>query len=213
MKPTYTLRSLTLGALMISAAAFPATSFAGSDTDAYKTQDTMLKTADEALATITDVQEARMALFENDLTQAKAKVEEARTALMNAEADLTPKLMKDFTLADSKTNFLPFDMSMSLTEGFKATEENKLALQKAYGLFESAAPDDAIEVLRVASIDIQVSAAMLPYDTTLTALDNAIGNIEDGDYFAANLDLKGITDSVVVRQFGIDAIPVQGDVM
>lgn len=39
--------------------------------------------------------------------------------------------MKDFTLADGKTNFLPFDMPLGLTEVITATEENKLARQKA----------------------------------------------------------------------------------
>lgn len=65
---------------------------------------------------------------------------------IEAEADVTPKLMKDFTLADGKTNFLPFDMPISLTEVITATEENKLAPQKACGLFGSMAPDDAIPV-------------------------------------------------------------------
>lgn len=214
MRVTETYRALTLAA-MLGATALTASTAAFADTAkavTYETQDAFLQTADEALSAITQVQAARLALFENDITRAKDAVEAARTSLVASESDLSDKLMRDFTLVDSKTNYLPFDMSMTLTEAFDATEENKLALQKAYGLFESAEPDEAVEVLKLAEIDVQVTAALLPYDATLTALDGAIGNIEDGDYFDANLDLKSISDSVIMRAFSIDAVPMQGDI-
>ncbi|WP_371228203.1 YfdX family protein [Roseovarius sp. 2305UL8-3] len=197
--------SLGLG-LSLSTAAF------AEQAQEYPTQDEMLETADEALATLTGVHTARIALFNNKIEEAKDALENARTNLVDAESDLTSLMMRDFIEVDSKTNYLPFDMSMSLTEAFDATEENKLALQKAYGLFESAEPDEAVEVLRLAEIEVQVAAALLPYDETITNLDDAIGNIIDGDYFDANLELKAIEDSVILREFSIDAVPEQGDI-
>jgi len=179
----------------------------------YPTQDSFLKTADEALEAVTQVHSARLALFNNEPDAAADHVRAAKSALTDTESDLSALLMRDFTLVDTENNYLPFDMSMSLTEDFDATEENKLALQRAYGLFESAEPEDAIEVLRVAEIDVRVSAAMLPFEATLTRLDDALGNIGDKDYFDANLDLKAIEDSVIVNTFSIDAVPQQGDIM
>ncbi len=206
-----TISALTVAALVAGSGS---TAFAGTQVASapeYKTQKGMLQTADEALNAVTQVHAARLALFENDIPKAKDELEIARSALIAAESDLSGKLMRDFSVADSSTNYLPFDMSMSLTEGFTATEENKLALQRAAGLFESAEPDDAVEVLKLAEIDVSIMTAMLPYEQTLTALDAAIGDIEDGDYFDANLDLKSINDSIITRSFSIDAVPSQGE--
>lgn len=201
-----------MGTTILGAAntAFAAT--AGTSEASYSVQDTMLKTSDEALAAITQIHKARLELFENKTDDAKATLEAARTDLMTAEATLGDKLMHDFTVSDSTDNYLPFDMSMSLTEGFTQTDENKLALEKAYGLMQTAKPDEAVQVLKLAAIDVNVQAALLPYEGTLTSLDDAIGNIEDGKFFDANIALKSIEDSILVRTFGIDAIPQQGDI-
>jgi hypothetical protein len=201
-------------ALFVALSPLAVTGFASAQTaKAYRTQESLLKTTDEALDAMTKVHSARLALFDNDIALATQSVKDAKSAVTNSESDLSSLLMRDFTNVDTENNYLPFDMSMSLTEGYKATEENKLALQRAYGLFESASPDDAVEVLRLANIDVQVSAAMLPFEDTLTRLDDALGNIEDGAYFDANLDLKAIADSVIINAFSIDAVPEQGNIM
>lgn len=205
-------RTIALAALVATApAVFASTALAATEA-AYTTQDTMLQTADEAAGALTKVQAARLALFNNETATAKQELEAAKTLLKDSEAALTPKMLHDFTMAGSKTNYLPVDMQMSLTESFKATDENKQALQKAYGLFETAKADEAVDVLRVAAIDVRVSAAMVPYEETLKNIDAALGNIEKGSFFEANLNLKSIHDSIVTREFGIDAIPAQGDI-
>lgn len=180
---------------------------------AYETQDQMITAATEALEAVTQTHAARLALFENDMTAAKTYIDGAFSALSAAENDLDERMIADFDMAGAEAEYLPFDMSMSLTENFSATEENKLALQKAYGLFESAEPDDAIEVLKLAEIDVQVSTAMLPAEATMQHLIAAQGLLEAGKYFETNLELKAIADSIIVRSFSIDAIPAQGDIM
>lgn len=213
MKPFFTPRTAAT-ALFVALSPLALASLATAETAAnYATQDGFLKTADEALEAMSEIQSARLALFNNDIALASESVRAAQVTLTKSESDLAGLLMRDFTAVDTENNYLPFDMSMSLTEGFKATKENKLALQKAYGLIESAEPDEAIEVLKVAEIEVQVSAAMLPYEATIAALEDALGNIEDGDYFDANINLKSIVDSVVVNTFSIDAVPQQGDIM
>lgn len=202
-----------LAATAIAAAltpmAFTLPAFAQADA-AYPTQEEFLMTADEALSALTQVHAARLALFENDVSAANTSVQGAIEALSNAEADFDAYLMQDFPSADGAYDYLPFDMSMSLSDTFVATEENALALQQAQGLFESASPDEAVEVLRLADIEVQVSVALMPYDQTRSHLAEAVADIEAGNYFEANLELKAIGDSIVVRTFAIDAIPVQG---
>jgi hypothetical protein len=176
----------------------------------YPTQDNFLTTADEALDAMTQVQNARLALFNNDIAEATDSVQAAISALSESESHLSELMMRDFTFVDTEHNFLPFEMSMSLTEDFTATEETAQALQRAGDLFASDAPDDAVDVLRLAEIDVGVSTAMLPFEPTLQHLDDAMAHIGTGDYFEANLDLLAINDSVVVNTFPIDAIPQQG---
>ena len=88
---------------------------------------------------------------------------------------------------------------------------DKAALEKASGLIKSDDSDEAIEVLRLAAIDLNISAALLPDAPSMESLKKASDLIDSKDYFDANLALKSIEDSVVIRSFGIDAIPAQGD--
>lgn len=205
------LTVLALTALMTTTSVMAHAAPATDPAPAYRTQDRMLRTADEALTAVTRAHAARLALFDNDVEGAKARLAEAR-----AEFDKAEKTLNDLTIGDTEdpanpTQYLPFDMSMALTDHFVATAENKQALQKAYGLMQTGSPGDAVEVLRLASVDVNVSAALLPVVEASAQLQQAQTFIEEGDYFKANLALKALEESVIIRSFSIDAIPQQGD--
>jgi TolA-binding protein len=204
------LKSLAVATLLSTSAlaAFAATKPA----PAYATQASMLQTADEPLTAVTRAHAARLALFENDIEAAKGRLAEARAEFLDAEKKFNDLTIGDTEEPESAERFLPFDMSMALTETFQATPENTQALEKAYGMMQTGSQDEAIEVLRMASIDVNVSAAMLPIAEVTTQLQNAQNFIDEGKYYDANLALKAVEDSVVVRSFSIDAIPQQGDI-
>lgn len=177
----------------------------------YTTQKEMLRTAADAMTAVQRTHEARLAIFNDKTDDARALVDQAIEALSDGENAFEDLMISDTGEANpTEKTFLPFDVSLAMAENFTATEENKLALQKAYGLFESAEPDDAIEVLRLASVDLQVTAAQLPAERSMKLLKEAKGFIEKGEYQQANLALKAVENSVIVRTFGIDAIPEQG---
>jgi uncharacterized membrane protein len=208
--PAPIIKTVALAALLSTSAvaAFAATEPA----PAYQTQKEMLKTADEALNAVTRAHAARLALFNNDIEDAKGRLAEARADFLDAE-----KSFNDLTIGDTENpadgeRYLPFDMSMALSETFQATDENKAALEKAYGMMKSGAQDDAVEVLRMASIDVNVSTAMLPVNGVTDNLQKAQDFIDSGKYFDANLALKAVEDSVIVRTFSLDEIPQQGDI-
>ncbi|ARE38613.1 hypothetical protein RGUI_0472 [Rhodovulum sp. P5] len=210
MKTASKLTAVALAALMTTTAIVSHAANAPAPAPAYQTQEQMLTTADEALTAVTRAHAARLALFDNDVEAAKARLAEARTAFDKAD-----KTLNDLTIGDTEdptnpTQYLPFDMSMALTDHFVATEENKQALEKAYGLIQTGSPDDAVEVLRLASIDVNVSAAMLPVVEASDQLQQAQTFIDNGDYYKANLALKALEDSVIIRSFSIDEIPQQG---
>lgn len=212
MKTASKVIALALATLTTTTAVVSHAANAADPAPAYETQKQMLTTADEALTALTRAHAARLALFDNDVDTAKARLSEARAAFDAAE-----KRLNDLTIGDTEdpvdpTAFLPFDMSMALTDHFVATEANKQALEKAYGLIQTGSPDDAVELLRLASIDVNVSAAMLPVVSASDALQRAQTSLDQGDYYQANLALKALEDSVIVRSFSIDAIPQQGDI-
>jgi hypothetical protein len=209
MKTRTRFAALALTTLMASTAlpVFAATT----EAPAFETQTGMLKTADEALQAVTRAHAARLALFDNDIEAAKGRLAEAQAQFKDAE-----KALNDLTIGDTDdpTNaarYLPFDMSMALTEAFTASPENQQALEKATGLMQSGASDEAVDVLRLASIDVNISAALLPVVEVSDQFEKAQTFIDEGKYYEANLALKAVEDSIVVRTFSIDAIPQQGD--
>ncbi|MCB1339299.1 MAG: YfdX family protein, partial [Maritimibacter sp.] len=148
----------------------------------------------------------------NDIEAAKTKVAAADQAFLDAEKTLNDMTIGDTEDPSNAQRYLPFDMSMTLSEDFTVTDESKEALDKANGLIQQGSTDDAIEVLRLASVDVNVTSALLPVVATTDQLEQARTLIDEGKYFEANLALKAIEDSVIVRSFSIDAIPQQGAV-
>ncbi len=209
MKTNRTFAALAVAAVL-SASAIGAQ--ANTDTVApYQIQKEMLKTADEALTAVTGAHAARLALFENDIETAKTQLSQAHSKFLDAEKDAKSLAVADTENPRLEAKYLPFDMSMALSESFQPTAQNKEALKNAAELMQSGKADNAAEVLRAADIEVSVSAAMLPLAQTADQFDQAQKLVDEGKYFEANLALKSIEDSVIVRSFSIDAIPVQGD--
>ncbi|KNG94596.1 YfdX family protein [Pseudaestuariivita atlantica] len=207
MKRHFRIAALALATLMSSTSLV---AYAGENVPTYDTQTEMLKTADHALVAITHARAARLALFDDDVETAKGRVAEARAEFIESEKELNDLTIGDTEAPEGAVRYLPFDMSMSLSETFEGTEVNKQALEKFYGLMQSGSPDDAVEVLRLAEIEVNVTAALLPITEASDLLLKAQTLIDEGKYFEANLALKAMEDAVIVRSFSIDAIPEQG---
>lgn len=209
MKSNRTFAALAAAAIL-SASAFGAYANTGAAAP-YQTQTEMLKTASEALSAVTGAHAARMALFENDIDAAKNQLAQARSQFLDAENDAKALAVADTENPSADAHYLPFDMSMALTESFQPTDENRQAVQSASELMQTGKADNAAEVLRAAAIEVNVSAALIPVEQTAGHFDRAQKLVDEGKYFEANLALKSIEDSVIVRSFSLDAIPVQGD--
>ncbi|MDN5787958.1 YfdX family protein [Pseudorhodobacter sp.] len=196
-----------------SVAAFATTPDAATTQQApYATQKELLKTADQALVTLKSVHSARVALMDNEIDVGAAKVADAKDALTQGETDLKALRVADTEKTDAQADYLPFDVSMMLTDSFQPTDANKAAVKKAQDQMSSGDKNAAIDTLRLASVDVNISAAMLPESASMDNLNKAADLIKQKNYFDANLALKSIEDSVIVRSFGVDAIPVQGAV-
>ena len=174
----------------------------------YATQEGMLMVSPAAQAVLGHAAAARRAMFGDDLEEAATQVGQAIEALGADEA-----ASAGITLADEGADgavYLPVKVGMRLSERFSATRENLGALQEAYGLQRTAQPDEALEVLRLASIDGGVSALLMPSDESMTHLVEARQALADEDVGAANRALIAIGSEVVAKTFPFHAIPQQG---
>lgn len=177
----------------------------------YPTQTGMIKVADTARTAISSAHGARVAIFDNKIDQAKTLLDDAIKSLSTSDADLTKLMVAATDEAGATPEFLPIDTSMSMAEGFKPDDAASTALQKAKSQFDAKQNDEALDTLRVAKIDMTIQIALLPAGPTVKELKDAKALLDEGKYFETNLALKAIEDSIVVRSFSIDAIPVQGN--
>ncbi|NIZ12950.1 YfdX family protein [Phaeobacter sp. HF9A] len=203
------LKTLAVVALMSTSALTPAYASTAA-APGYATQAKMLQTADEAVKALGDAHAARIALFDNDIPAAKEKIDQAVKLFTMSE-----KRFNDLTIGDTEepelaARFLPIDSAMSLSETYKPTDDSKAALDKAQDLMQQGKTDDALNVLRLASVDVNVQTALLPIDSVTTQLNEAKAQIDKGDYYTANLTLKELEVPVLMRSYSVDAIPQQG---
>lgn len=176
----------------------------------YATQTQMLRLSEEGRTALMSAQAARMALFNDKHDAARSDIERGIGALEAASATMKDVMIPGTDAADAKAEYLPFDTKFGLSETFVATPEKQAALGKAQGLFQSDTPDAAVEVLRNAGVEVVVSTALLPGESAIQHLKDARSLLDEGKFYEANLALKAVEDSVIVRTFGIEAIPAQG---
>lgn len=168
----------------------------------------LIKTSDAALTALRDVRAARLAIFNGNTAQAdkltKAALHEMDTAVA-----------KDHGLAVTLPNqkagpsYIPIDVSVSLADGFVPTPDQTAKIAEANGHMAKGETKAAVEVLRLANIGVQVSAAMVPTTPSVADLTSAAQLIGQGKFYQANLALKKVEDGVVLNSFGLDSLPVQ----
>ena len=169
-----------------------------------------IRTVDDAFRALREVRAARIAIFNGSPEAASELVSAASKDLQAAQMSA-----KDFAVATSKGNqsgdsYLPVDMSISLAEGFVATEEKSDKLKAANAHMMKGETKKAAEVLKLANIDVSVAAALIPANASVGHAKDAERLIAEKRFYEANLALKAIKDSVVVESYGVDSLPAQG---
>ncbi|WP_394690585.1 YfdX family protein [Hoeflea sp.] len=170
----------------------------------------LMKTVDEAYKGLREIRAARLAIF-NGSPDAATKLVDAAKSDMQVAKDS----MKDFQIAEITPSlkddaYIPFDASMSLAEGFVPTADKQPTLQKANEHIAKGEHKQAAEVLKLAKIDVTFTGAFIPAVSSLQHVDDAAKLLSEKKYYEANLALKAVEDSVVLKSFGLDEVPAQG---
>ena len=215
------ISTIALAALMgVSAFAFTAPTFAADaakpKTDAVAAvsakakDDAIINTVEDAYKALREIRAARLAIFNASTEEALKLTMEAQTNLQAAQGQVAQYAVKTQKPAAAGDAYIPFDSSMTLSEGFKATPEKQATLVKANEHIANGESKKAVEVLKAANIDLTLSAALIPANASVAHVNDAIALMKEQKFYEANLALKAIEDSVIIDSYSVDAIPVQG---
>ncbi|NIY80833.1 YfdX family protein [Celeribacter sp. HF31] len=169
------------------------------------------ETSEKALDALKNIHAARLALFEGDTDAAKTLASTAVDDLTGAQSTATDLQVAADKTADKDDIYVPFDTSVTLAEGFVPTEDNKDDMTKAGEHLAQGDQQKALEVLKLAKVDVDYTALLLPVNGSMKAAQEASDQIDKGDFYQANLSLKAIEDSVVVGSFSLSDMPTQGN--
>ncbi len=170
----------------------------------------LLKTSNEAYRALREVRAARLSIFNGDSNKATKFTNDAEKALLSAQKNAAGFAVSTNKGSKSGEIYIPFDMSMSLAEGFVATPEKAKKLKEANAHIANGKSKKAAEVLKLANIDVTVTAALVPIGSSVNHMRDAVALIKVGKFYEANRELKAVEESVIIDSYGIDTVPVQG---
>ena len=172
----------------------------------------LLISSDDAYQALRNVQAARLAIFNGKPDLAVELTVAAATSLDAAALASTDLVIATNEAKSNGDQYIPFDINMSLAEGFVPTDAKAEKLVEANKQFAAGDEKAAAEVLKLANIDVTVSAALLPVAASLRHIRDAEGLLGKQKYYEANLALRALENSIIIEHFGIDVLPEQGSV-
>jgi len=201
---------LNASALAANAPAEPDQKAAAAAAPTAADEQDSLKILGEAYSAIREIHAARLAIFNGEPDQAKTFVKDAENDLKAVKSK-----MKDFavdTAAPTKDGdvYVPFDSTLALSEGFVPTVEKQKTLDTANEHLSKGEHQEAIKALRLANIDVRMSAALIPASASLDHVKKAQSLIAHKKYYEGNLALKAVEDSIVIQSYDTESVPVQG---
>ena len=107
-------------------------------------------------------------------------------------------------------DYIPFDMTLVLAEGYVPSQEKDAKLEEANRSLSQGDHETAAQTLKLANIDVTVAAALIPARSSLEHVRDAAKLIGEKKLYEANVALKAVEDSVILEFFGVDAVPKQG---
>ncbi len=177
---------------------------------ADKKQAELLRSSDEAYQALRDVHAARLAIFNGKPDIADQHIAAASEQLKAAAADAKGLAIDTAKAKSNDDSYIPIDISMSLSEGFVPTDVKTEKIKQANEHIAKGDEKKAVEVLKLADIDVTIAAALLPIDASVRHVSDAVDLMAKKQYYEANLALLAIENSVLIESFGIDSVPAQG---
>ncbi|MGX5720459.1 YfdX family protein [Shinella zoogloeoides] len=169
----------------------------------------LIRPIDEAYRAVREIREARQAIFDGAPDKAIALVSEAKTDMQVVQRHATDLAVPVGKRAKEGDAYIPLDVLLVLSKGFKPTDETRASVDKANVYIAKGEYRLAITVLKAADIGITVSATLVPANASLRSVEAAARLLDVRKYYEASQALKAVEDSVVVEAYDTDGIPVR----
>lgn len=155
------------------------------------------------------VRGARIAIFNGNTelagklvgtAEADVKLAEKDAGVLGKDGNFVVKAPAD--VGSNKTaddRFVPIDGQITLADDITATPEKAAALKKANNHLAKGEHQKAVEVLKLASVDVSFSRVMMPLAATQNHIQTAMDLIAKKQYYEANLVLKAVEDGLKIE--------------
>jgi hypothetical protein len=162
-----------------------------------------VKVSEDAMLTMRNVHDARLAIF-NGLPNQAQTYTDAAMARVQATLKDADKYAASTKAMHRNDTYVPFDESLTVADAFVPTPDKMKHIAKANEHLRKGERKQALEVLKLGDVEVAVGTDLLPVKLAKKQIDQADKLIGEGKLYQANLALKSIEDAVIVESFGID---------
>jgi hypothetical protein len=187
------------------------TSSAKTDQKTKKAEQDLVKVSQDALLSMRDIHNARLALFDGNTDQAQTYVDAAKTRIDIAENEAN-KYALDVKAPKADDSYVPYDTNLTVMDSFEPKDTRSNHTPTAQRHIHHSKQKNGEETLKLSETDVVISTDMIPVDFAKQHINKASSLVKEGKYYEANLALKAVDDSVFIQTYGLEDVPkVKGD--
>ena len=182
------------------------------DPKTKKAEQDLVKVSQDALLSMRDIHNARLAIFDGNTDQAQTYVDAAKTRIDIAENEAN-KYALDVKAPKADDSYVPYDTTLTVMDSFEPqgtrARHMPTAAQKHHHHSKQQKGEDT---LKLSETDVVLSTNMIPVDFAKQHINEASSLVKEGKYYDANLALKAVDDSVFIQSYALENVPkVKGD--
>ncbi len=168
--------------------------------------DRLMKLSDDGFKAVRDLRSARIAIFDGRPDAASKAIDAASGDIGKARDDLKNVTGRS-NASTSGEQWVPVDASLDIADNFVLNEAKSGHIAKANEHFKDGDKQKAVEQLKLAEIDVNLTRLMLPLQATTDHIKVAKTMIDQKKYYEANLALKAAEDGVVIDTVALVDVP------
>ncbi len=168
--------------------------------------DHMMKLSDDGFRAVRDVRAARIAIFNAAPDKASKNLDEAISDIGKAQKDAKTFVGRS-NATDSFEDWIPVDATIDISDNFTVDAEKKQHVAEANAHLKAGNGHEAVEKLKLAEIDVNLTRFMMPVRATTNHLKVAKSLLDKKKYYEANLALKAAEDGLVVDTVALVDLP------
>jgi hypothetical protein len=176
------------------------------DQSMKKADKDLVKVSGDTQTSMSDVDGARLAIFDGQPDQARTFIDAAVTRIQAAVKD-AGKYALDIKAPKAGDSYVPFNANLTVLNTFEPSAKKAKHIAEANKHLRNGKSQEAIKALKLADIDVAVTASMLPVNFAKARIEQAAKLVSQSKYYEANMALKAVDDAVVVDTYAIDAVP------